>query len=97
MTTRKISKVHSNLCKKGFEMKETHHTILELKVNGHRTNIYTYVSHGSNEIDDYLIGEMSRQLKMNKKDFLEFVDCTMTQDEYVSLLRKNNKLIIRSS
>jgi len=97
MTTRKIDKVYSNLCRKGFVKRETHHTVLELRIDGQRTNIYTYMSHGSKEIDNYLIREMSEQLKVNKKEFLEFIDCVMTQEEYVDILKNGNKLIIKSS
>src|SRR5205823_4623038 len=55
-----------------------------LWVDGKKTRIYTKVSHGEKEIPDNLLGAMARQLNLNKKQFLELVDCPLTREIYVS-------------
>jgi len=56
MTTRKSDRAGSNLCKKGFRLSETHHKYYVLYVEGKKTPIQTYISQGSRELDDYLLG-----------------------------------------
>ena len=79
--------VMAGLTKKGFIKKENDHTFFHLWVAGKKTRIYTKVSHGEKEIADNLLGAMARQLNLNKKQFLELVDCPLTLDAYVASLR----------
>ena len=67
--------------------KENDHTFFHLWVDGKKTRVYTKVSHGEKEIPDNLLGAMARQLNLNKKQFLELVDCPLTHDAYVTTLR----------
>jgi predicted RNA binding protein YcfA (HicA-like mRNA interferase family) len=64
LPTLKARKVISSLEKKGFVKAEGDHTFLIFYVNGKKTSIHTKVSHGSNEINDYLINKMSIQIKL---------------------------------
>jgi hypothetical protein len=75
LATLKVKKVFNGLKKKGFVQAEGDHTFLILNVNGKKTSIRTKISHGNNEISDYLINEMSMQLKLEKKKFLDLVNC----------------------
>jgi hypothetical protein len=79
--------VMAGLTKKGFSKKENDHTFFHLWVDGKKTRVYTKVSHGEKEIPDNLLGAMARQLNLNKKQFLELVDCPFTLDAYVTTLR----------
>src|SRR6266550_4407388 len=79
--------VMAGLEKKGFTKKENDHTFFHLWVEGKKTRVYTKVSHGENEIPDNLLGAMARQLVLNKKQFLELVDCPFTLDAYLTTLR----------
>jgi predicted RNA binding protein YcfA (HicA-like mRNA interferase family) len=63
----KARNVVSGLEKKGFVQAEGDHTFLIFYVNGKKTSIHTKVSHGSNEINDYLINKMSIQIKLENK------------------------------
>jgi len=79
--------VMAGLAKKGFSKKENDHTFLHLWVDDKKTRVYTKVSHGEKEIPDNLLGAMARQLNLNKKQFLDLVDCPLTLDAYVTTLR----------
>ena len=79
MAALKARKVLSGLEKKGFVQAEGDHTFLIFYVNGKKTSIHTKVSHGSNEITDYLINKMSIQVKLEKKKFLDLANCLFTR------------------
>jgi len=76
------------LTKKGFQRRENDHSFFHLVVNGKKTVIYTKISHGEKEINDGLLGLMSRQVRLSRKQFNDLVDCPMTSDEYLRLLQK---------
>lgn len=88
MTTIKTFKVVKGLKKKGFCQEEGDHTRLVFLFDGKKTKIRTKVSHGSKEISDYLINRMSIQLKLEKKQFLDLVDCPMSSMDYLKELQK---------
>jgi len=50
--------------------------------------IRTMMSHGamSATLSAKLIGDMSRQLHLTKKQFLELIDCTLDEDGYRKIL-----------
>ena len=52
------------------------------------TNIWTMVSHGSgsDDVGDGLIKQMSKQLCISKKQFLELVKCTLSKEGYAELV-----------
>jgi hypothetical protein len=83
----KARKVVSSLEKKGFVQAEGDHTFLILYVNGKKTSIHTKVSHGSSEINDYLINKMSIQVKLERKKFLDLVNCPLSLEHYLEELK----------
>ena len=87
MAALKARKILSGLEKKGFVQAEGDHTYLILYVNGKKTSIRTKVSHGSNEINDYLINKMSMQVKLERKKFLDLVNCPLSLQRYLEELR----------
>ena len=87
MATLKPKDVLSGLEKKGFVQTEGNHTFLIFYVNGKKTSIHTKVSHGSNEINDYLINKMSIQIKLEKKKFLDLVTCPLSLERYLEELK----------
>ena len=96
--TIKRDKVISSMKKKGFEVtnKKKDHYYCTLKVNGKLTSIRTRISAGSNynQLGIDIITGMSKDLKMDKNIFLEFVDCTYTYDNYITALTTKNLLVI---
>ena len=61
--------------------KKSDHIRFSLLIDG--TTIKTKISHGgSKDITDFLQGEMSRQLKVDKEYFQLMMDCPIGKDRY---------------
>ena len=84
--------VAANLKRKGFTPGEGDHTFYRLFVDGKNTGIRTKISHGEKEIHDGLLAQMAKQTKLVKKEFLELIDCPLTLDQYLELLRERDHL-----
>ena len=81
--------------KKGFiEEQGTKHIILKLKVGGKYTAISTFISRGSSYKDygNSLLGKMASQLKLDLSDLGDFIDCHISEEEYVEILKKSGSL-----
>ena len=78
------------LTKKGFELKEkTKHTGLTYyNKQGQKTGSSTIVSRGSNYkvLGDTLLNSMADHCGLSTAQFVELVDCSMSQDEYDRLI-----------
>jgi hypothetical protein len=70
------------LLRKGFEKVETHHTMLWFVVQGRRTSIHTWVSHGQRKLDDRLLRLIGRELHLSRAELLKFVECQMSYEDY---------------
>jgi hypothetical protein len=89
----KHNNIKSGLTKKGFKISDSYsdHVILTFYHNDSPTGVWTKLSHGGGkEIGEGLIHTMASQVKLNKKQFLELIECIMTRDSYVTELRKQN-------
>ncbi len=53
------------------------------------------VSHGGGkEADDYLLGKMAKQVMLNnKQEFIDLVHCTLSTEDYLSLLKKRGIIL----
>ena len=85
---RKAREVITGLGKKGFRKRENDHTYLTLWVDGRKTAVWTKVSHGEKEIHDRLLAVMARQICLSRQQFLDLVDCPLTEVEYIQMLRE---------
>ena len=76
--------IDSALRKKGFhcETKGDHFYYHYFSLAGERTSIKTKISHGigGGTIGAPLISVMSQQIHLSKQQFLDFVDCTLTEE-----------------
>ncbi len=79
--TRKNYNIANSLLKKGFEERHSSHQFLVLFIDGKKTSISTFVSHGKKEITDSLMHKMAKQLQLPHKRFCELVDCSMSGQE----------------
>lgn len=84
---KKARDVIAGLTQKGFQAKENDHTFLHLFVDGRKTAVYTKVSHGEKEIGDKLLGLMARQIRLSRREFLDLIECPLSHDAYIVLLR----------
>jgi predicted RNA binding protein YcfA (HicA-like mRNA interferase family) len=72
-----------NLTKKGFKpgIKKDHRCFEFWHENIFITR--TFTSHNNQDIDDYLISQMSKQCKVSSSFFKEFAKCNKSKEEYV--------------
>ena len=87
MMPKDAREVANGLAKKGFRRRENDHAFFHLWIGEKKTAIYTKISQGEREIGDNLLSLMARQIKLTKKQFTELVECPMSFEEYVTLLR----------
>lgn len=92
MTNFKKNNIINSLTKKGFRPDNRGHKYLYFYVNGKNTGIFTFVSWGSNEINDYLIGKMSFQVRLEKKQFIDLIECPLSEEEYIAELIRKGEL-----
>jgi predicted RNA binding protein YcfA (HicA-like mRNA interferase family) len=89
---RKAKDVSANLVRKGFRRHEGDHAFFRLYVGGKKTRVSTKISHGEKDIPDGLLAHMARDTRLNRAEFLELVDCPMTEESYLNLLRSRGHL-----
>ena len=84
---RKQTEVEKSLEAKGFQRSKGDHNYFHYysKV-GKKTTGFTKTSHGSREIDDNLLGRMSRQCHLSRADFDRLIDCPLDRDAYENML-----------
>ena len=90
MTTRKRKDVEVSLAEKGFTLvSDKDHRYYVFKFDN-RVVARTKVSHGTKykDLGDDLISRMARQCWLNTQEFLELVDCTLSQQGYEDKLRQ---------
>lgn len=96
MKPRKVKDIAAPLLKKGFVVKTSgHHAQYYLHVEGKKTHIKTYLSHGkgSNEYGASLMKAVKKQLCFKEDaDAERFLDCPMSAVQYVELLRRQGNL-----
>ncbi len=80
------------LTQKGFVQAQGDHHFFRLYIDGKKQTILTKVSHGEREIGDNLLGKMARQVGLTRRSFLDLVDCPLTLDRYIQLLRDAGQL-----
>lgn len=94
MSVFKRGDVEKALKGKGFEESDRHHKYYYLYVDGKRTQIYTYVSHGrpGTDISAGLIKKMADQVKLSKRQFEEFVRCSFSGKDLINELRRKGEI-----
>ena len=88
-------KTYKAMCSKGFQEAQKgnpDHKWIEFWHDGKLTRSRTKFSHNNQEINDYLIREMSKQVNLSKKEFVDFAKCTLSEGGYVEILRSKNLL-----
>ena len=83
------------LLRKGFvenENKSSDHKRIEFWHDGKLTRARTKFSHSGNELDDWLIGQVSKQICLTKQQFIDFAECKIDQNQYVEILKKGKIL-----
>ena len=94
MAARRASDIESALARKGFVLNaQGDHRYLTLVVEGRRTTVRTRLSHGRKDYGDDLLSAVQSQLRLaQKRELLELIDCSLTGEDYVGLLRQQGIL-----
>ena len=86
---RKRDLIIENLTGKGFEVSDGDHIFLVYRrTDGRKTAIRTKLSRGTShrDVSDAILGQMAKQVRLNKKAFLELVDCSLNRDAYEEIV-----------
>ena len=91
MTARNHTQVLQSLLKKGFEkISKKDHIVLRFRTaSKDKDGIKTKLSHNKQDLNDHLINQMAKQCGVNKQQFLDLVDCPLSQEEYEKIISKN--------
>jgi hypothetical protein len=83
----KIREIQSALGRKGFQIKgQKKHEMWIYYINGKKTSIYTFLSHGSSEYNDNRLGSMAKEMHIPRNMLDEFIQCSLSQKEYENYL-----------
>lgn len=81
MTSFKSKDIKAALVKKGFhETQDSHHFLYVYYLDGRKTAIRTFVSHGSKDYSNALLGKMKNQLGLTKEQLHDLVKCPLTKE-----------------
>jgi len=87
---RKQSDVEAGLVRKGFRQSDTHHRFFIYHTEaGLKSKIRTKTSHGGQDLDNWLLGQMAKQCGVSRKDFLDLVDCPLDRKSYEAKVAGN--------
>lgn len=89
MTVYRPREIAKSLHKKGFIPEERDHIYYIFMLNGRLTHIRTKLSHGSQkEYGDSLLSIMSKQLHIKKIELEKLIDCPISKEDYIKLLKE---------
>lgn len=81
------------LLSKGFlEARKRDHRYFFFHYKGRKTSIYTRISHGERSADDWLFGKMAQQVRLSKREFASFVECTLSGGGYARLMVERSEV-----
>ena len=89
MTQRKARIVAVALERKGMLHTESHHHLYTKSVEG-VVQLMTRISRSEDELDDHLLGAMASQCALRKKEFVDLVDCPLTEAAWDDLIRSRS-------
>lgn len=94
MPSLKRDDVEASLKRKGFAEEERDHRFYKLVVGGKYTGIFTKTSRGKSHktLTNILVNQMAKQVKLTTQEFVGLVDCSLSEAQYVDLLRQRDEL-----
>jgi hypothetical protein len=88
MSPRDTRTIHGALTAKGFIHDPSgDHQAFQLYVGKKKMHINTHYSHGAKQCGDRILGLMARQLRLTGPLLREFIDCTLTGEGYLEILK----------
>ena len=92
MGTYNTKEFENALQKKGFREDETHHNMFWFYYDDKKSSIRTRTSHNEKEYDETLLGERKKQMRLTKKQFISFIDCSLSENAYRQYLIEENHI-----
>lgn len=86
---------YQKMLQKGFikaPSKSPDHKWIEFWYDGKLTRAKTKFSHNGQDINDFLISQISKQICLTKGEFLKFIQCTISVDAYANILKERKFL-----
>ena len=87
----KIKEIEKIFRKLDLKVRSTGHNYGWLIVNG-RKILRVHYSHGKGDIPSVVVNKIRGQLKLSQKDFLELINCPLTYEGYLSILKQKGIL-----
>ena len=92
MNPRKTADIRQALERKGFAPANRDHLFLFLHVAGKKSRFHTKLSHGQKEYGTGLLSLMANQLGLSNPELGELLDCHMSGEDYLALLRSRGAI-----
>ncbi len=70
-----------------FERHDSHLRIYRLYLNGQLV-ARTFISHGQRELTDFHIGQMAKQMRLSRREFLDAIECPLDREACHALVRQ---------
>lgn len=86
MSDLRTAEIETALKAKGFVKEKRDHYYFFFHYKGRKTSIHTRFSHNERVADSWLQGQMARQMRLSKADFLAFVACTISATDYAAMM-----------
>ncbi len=92
MASFKSKDIKASLVKKGFrETRDSHHYLYVYYLDGKKTSIRTFVSHGSKDYSGALLGKMKNQLGLTKEQLHDLIKCPLSKEELYEIYHKKEQ------
>ena len=75
------------LLAKGFrEVVGRDHRYFSFYVENRKMGVLTKISHGQRTLDDWMLGKVSHQIHLSKRELLSYIECTLSAAAYLHLM-----------
>lgn len=88
MKIREIEKIFRKL---NLKVRSTGHNYGWLIVNNKKI-LRVHYSHGKGDVPPVIVNKIRGQLKLSQKDFVELINCPLTYEDYINILKQKGIL-----
>lgn len=88
MNPRKSKDISAALLKKGFREGKGDHHFYFFWIDNKRSSVRTKISHDNKEYGSSLLMLMAKQLHVSADELGALLDCPLTREKYIALLRE---------
>jgi hypothetical protein len=92
MSSVRVASIAAALLRKGFVEERRDHKYYFFQVGGKKTSVFTFISHGERDANDWILGQIARQLNLTKSEMLRLIECSLSETEYRDLLIERGRI-----